>query len=143
MISVDNKVKNIYYMLCYSFYGDLLSEKEEESYKELTSQYKLDNLYLSVDMVLLGGEVNRDEIYKEKIQPKHFEILENSVGIIPNKKVLEHSKEEDIINLYKGIIDRLLQIGRNIYIVQHITSTPWSDSILQSLEYLIERVILP
>ena len=31
MISVDNKVKNIYYMLCYSFYGDLLSEKEEES----------------------------------------------------------------------------------------------------------------
>lgn len=95
--------------------------REEESYKELTSQYKLDNLYLSVDMVLLGGEVNRDEIYKEKIQPKHFEILENSVGIIPNKKVLEHSKEEEIINLYKGIIDRLLQIGRNIYIVQHST----------------------
>ena len=41
MISVDNKVKNIYYMLCYSFYGDLLSEKEEDS---LGSE-AFDNIY--------------------------------------------------------------------------------------------------
>lgn len=29
MINVDNKVKNIYYMLCYSFFGEQLNEKEE------------------------------------------------------------------------------------------------------------------
>ena len=31
MISVDNKVKNIYYMLCYTFYGDKLNEEDESS----------------------------------------------------------------------------------------------------------------
>lgn len=34
MINVDNKVKNIYYMLCYSFFGDRLNEKEEASLGE-------------------------------------------------------------------------------------------------------------
>jgi hypothetical protein len=28
VINVDNKIKNIYYMLCYSFNKDLLSEKD-------------------------------------------------------------------------------------------------------------------
>ncbi len=31
MIKVDNKVKNIYYMLCYSFYGEKLDEKDEDN----------------------------------------------------------------------------------------------------------------
>lgn len=31
MINVDNKIKNIYYMLCYSFNRDLLSEKDVSS----------------------------------------------------------------------------------------------------------------
>lgn len=31
MINIDNKVKNIYYMLCYTFYGDRLNEKDEAS----------------------------------------------------------------------------------------------------------------
>lgn len=34
MINVDNKVKNIYYMLCYSFFGNRLNEKEEASLGE-------------------------------------------------------------------------------------------------------------
>ena len=28
MINVDNKVKNIYYMLCYSFNKDLLTQRD-------------------------------------------------------------------------------------------------------------------
>lgn len=34
MINVDNKVKNIYYMLCYSFYGEQLNQKDESSLGE-------------------------------------------------------------------------------------------------------------
>lgn len=93
--------------------------REDESYKELVSEYSLDNLHLSVDMVLLGGEVNRSEIYSRKRTPKNLQILENSVGIIPNKKVLDYGKEDTVINLYKLLIDRLLQIGKEVYIVQH------------------------
>ena len=48
MINVDNKVKNIYYMLCYSFYGDLLNEKDEA---ELGSE-AFDNVYNLFSLLL-------------------------------------------------------------------------------------------
>ena len=48
MINVDNKVKNIYYMLCYSFYGELLNEKEEAS---LGSE-AFDNIYNLFSLLL-------------------------------------------------------------------------------------------
>lgn len=48
MISVDNKVKNIYYMLCYSFYGEQLNEKEEA---ELGTE-AFDNIYNLFSLLL-------------------------------------------------------------------------------------------
>ena len=48
MINVDNKVKNIYYMLCYSFYGELLNEKDEA---ELGSE-AFDNIYNLFSLLL-------------------------------------------------------------------------------------------
>ena len=48
MINVDNKVKNIYYMLCYSFYGEQLNEKDESSLgeEEFENIYNLFSLLL-------------------------------------------------------------------------------------------------
>ncbi len=48
MINVDNKVKNIYYMLCYSFYGELLNEKDEA---KLGSE-AFDNIYNLFSLLL-------------------------------------------------------------------------------------------
>ena len=48
MINVDNKVKNIYYMLCYSFYGEQLKEKDEA---ELGSE-AFDNIYNLFSLLL-------------------------------------------------------------------------------------------
>lgn len=48
MINVDNKVKNIYYMLCYSFYGEQLNEKDEA---ELGSE-AFDNIYNLFSLLL-------------------------------------------------------------------------------------------
>ena len=48
MINVDNKVKNIYYMLCYSFYGEQLKEKNEA---ELGSE-AFDNIYNLFSLLL-------------------------------------------------------------------------------------------
>lgn len=48
MINVDNKVKNIYYMLCYSFYGEQLNEKEEA---ELGTE-AFDNIYNLFSLLL-------------------------------------------------------------------------------------------
>lgn len=48
MINVDNKVKNIYYMLCYSFYGEQLNQKDEA---ELGSE-AFDNIYNLFSLLL-------------------------------------------------------------------------------------------
>lgn len=48
MINVDNKVKNIYYMLCYSFYGDRLNQKDEA----LLGDEAFDNVYNLFSLLL-------------------------------------------------------------------------------------------
>jgi 5-methylcytosine-specific restriction enzyme subunit McrC len=50
MIKVDNKVKNIYYMLCYSFYGEKLNEKDEDNLGDEAFEniYNLFSLLLSM-----------------------------------------------------------------------------------------------
>ena len=48
MINVDNKIKNIYYMLCYSFNKDLLTEKE---ISDVDSE-SFDNIYNLFSIIL-------------------------------------------------------------------------------------------
>ena len=48
MINVDNKVRNIYYMLCYSFYGEKLNEKDET----LLGEEAFDNIYNLFSLLL-------------------------------------------------------------------------------------------
>lgn len=65
MINVDNKIKNIYYMLCYSFYGELLNIHDEAS---LGSE-AFDNIYNLFSLLLfliLKKEIKKG-LYKEYI----------------------------------------------------------------------------
>ena len=48
MIKVDNKVKNIYYMLCYSFNKDLLTEKDIAN----VDSESFDNIYNLFSIIL-------------------------------------------------------------------------------------------
>ncbi len=62
MIKVDNKVRNIYYMLCYSFYGERLNEKEEANLGEEA----FDNVYnlFSILLCLLLKKQVKKGVYK-------------------------------------------------------------------------------
>ena len=48
MINVDNKVRNIYYMLCYSFYGEQLNKKSES----MLGEEAFENIYNLFSMLL-------------------------------------------------------------------------------------------
>ena len=65
MINVDNKVKNIYYMLCYSFYGDQLNLKDESNLGEEAFE-NIYNLFSLLLCMLLKREVKRG-IHREYI----------------------------------------------------------------------------
>lgn len=62
MIKVDNKVKNIYYMLCYSFYGERLKEKDEESLGEEAFE-NIYNLFSLLLCMILKKQIKKG-IYK-------------------------------------------------------------------------------
>ena len=65
MINVDNKVKNIYYMLCYSFIGERLNEKEEAQLSDeaFSNIYNLFSLLLCL---ILKKQVKKG-LYKEYV----------------------------------------------------------------------------
>jgi len=58
MINIDNKVKNVYYMLCYVFYGDRLTEREEGKFG--TESYdNLNNLFATLLCLLLDKQIKK------------------------------------------------------------------------------------
>ena len=65
MIKVDNKIKNIYYMLCYSFYGKELSQKDEES----LGDEAFDNIYnlFSIFICMLLKKQIKKGMHKEYV----------------------------------------------------------------------------
>lgn len=77
MINVDNKVKNIYYMLCYSFFGEQLNEKDEA---ELGDE-AFDNIYNLFSLLLCL-------ILKKQIKkglPREYVAITDEIPIIKGK----------------------------------------------------------
>ena len=58
MINVDNKVKNIYYMLCYSFYGEQLNQKDESNLGEEVFE-NIYNLFSLLLCLLLKKQIKK------------------------------------------------------------------------------------
>jgi len=91
MITVDNKVKNIYYMLCYSFYGERLNEKEEAS----LGDEAFDNIYnlFSLLLCLILKKQVKKGIYK------NYNYYADEVNFIKGKiNITETIKTKNIAN---------------------------------------------
>ena len=63
MITVDNKIKNIYYMLCYSFYGERLNEKDEASLGDEAFE-NIYNLFSLLLCMILKKQIKKG-VYKD------------------------------------------------------------------------------
>lgn len=97
MIKIDNKVRNIYYMLCYSFYGEKLNEKESselgsEAFENIYNLFSLllclllkkqvkkglykDYNYISDDINLIKGKININETISRGLLSKKRVVCE-------------------------------------------------------------------
>ena len=65
MINVDNKVRNIYYMLCYNFFGERLNEKDEAKLGDEAFE-NIYNLFSLLLCLLLKKQIKKG-LYKEYI----------------------------------------------------------------------------
>lgn len=100
-------------------YIGIICAREMKSYTALIDTYNLKNVVLKKDIVLNIREVNYGLIYNSIPQINLPEICQNAVGIIPNQRLLKYLSEEKLLAIYKDIIDELLNLGKNIYILRH------------------------
>lgn len=154
MINVDNKVKNIYYMLCYSFYGEQLNEKDESSLGEeafeniynlfslllcliLKKQIKkgLHKEYINVDDELstvrgkidLNKTINNNSLVRKKIYCDFDEYSENCLlNQIIKTTMFYLLKSNKIGSTTKDEIKRLLNYFSNVDVID-IKSIKWDQ----------------
>lgn len=120
----------------YGYIGNLLLhsliKQELKSVKEIYAReddglnnlkkLRLNNVERSFDIVLQNNQpYNLSHIYKrdESEQFKDIQVLKNSVGIVPNVKIMKHGNKENLYNLYFEIINHLIKNNKNIYLLRH------------------------
>jgi len=79
------------------------------------------NVRYSSDIVLQNKNYSIPNIFRVDFSPQTYSIQKNSIGIIPNQKVMERLDESTFYQLYRSIIERLLQRGKNVYLMPHST----------------------
>lgn len=92
-------------------------EKQNQKYLEKFTKKKIS---YSVDIVLQNKGYNIQNILKSTYTPKMKNVKENSVGVIPNSKVFERVSKINFLQVYKKLIDYLVNAkNKHVYILMH------------------------
>ena len=99
---------------------DLIFAREYSGMKALLNSFSIsDNVIQSPDVVLQTKEEPKYVYIHEEI-PKYIDLItKNNVGIIPNRQTIIHGSHEQVIEIYKMIIDELIKQNFNVYIFRH------------------------
>lgn len=99
---------------------NLVFAREMEGKEELEKIKTRNDIRLSMDIVVQSKTIDWNNIFVSEPTLEYLKIstIEN-VGIIPNCQTTIHGNEEEILALYKCIIEKLLKMGKEIYIFRH------------------------
>lgn len=100
-------------------YPALIFAREDFSYHTVKKQFNLNNVSLSKDMVLVGGEVDKATVLQSSIQLREYHIKKTCVAVVPNKKLADKLSFEKAFLIYKDVVDSLIKYGRTVYIIRH------------------------
>lgn len=101
-------------------YPRIVFAREEEGLEYLQRDFNLQNVRLSIDLVLQNKEIDWNNVYTKKTSIDVPKVNgDKTVGIVPNMQCIKHGNEETIIELYKSIIDKLLADGYTVYTFRH------------------------
>lgn len=94
--------------------------REEQGSDLLEGMYELNNVRRSSDIVLQNKGIDNSRVFKQKpVLNIPNGISHDSVAIIPNARCLEHGRQDDILFLYRKIVDLLLKNSREVYLLRH------------------------
>ncbi|MBA7555618.1 hypothetical protein ES705_48294 [subsurface metagenome] len=77
------------------------------------------NVEQNYDIVLQNKGYNLANIYNKEVYFKEMKIESNSVGIIPNLRVIERVNQDEIYSIYRSLINRLIDAKKTVYIIRH------------------------
>ncbi len=138
----QNRKKLLNEINVYLKYPNIIFAREKDGYQQLKELFKLSNVKLSNDLVLQNQKINIENIfenYAEKYLPK---VKSNSVAIVPNKQCFNYGNENSIIEIYKTIIDELIEKNFNVYLFRHSEEDLIICQKLKSLYLNNSKVIL-
>ena len=113
---IINSLSKKYFPMCEKIYA-----REKDSYNNL-KKYSTRNIELANDIVLQFGNIIDEAVITNSNEYKtiiDFNIKENSVGVVPNTKLLKYLSMEKLLNYYKLIINNILTLNKNIYLIYH------------------------
>lgn len=99
--------------------ANLVYSREQEGFRALSEEYHLKNVQLSDDLVLQHSDINVARIFKTTHKDESLHVKPNAVAIIPNVKNYKFGNKPLVLVAYKRMLDTLLALGKNVYIVSH------------------------
>lgn len=101
-------------------WAEVIFAREKNGYELLTKKYGLKNVKMSRDLVLQNKYITLQHIYKYSSRDIiRNEIPPKSVAVIPNIRICEFTSFEYAVDIYMKIIAKVLELGRNVYIIPH------------------------
>jgi len=86
---------------------------------QCVNKFSKKNVQKNHDIVLQNKELNLSNIYIGDVHFKYIKIEPNSVGIIPNLRVVERANPDEIYPIYISLIYRLANAQKTVYILRH------------------------
>lgn len=99
---------------------NLLFAREEEGAAALRECCSVTNAKLSPDIVLQAKEIDWKNVFVREPKPT-YPLLETigNVGIVPNRETLRHGNHDEVIHIYRSLIQKLRKGGKEVYIFRH------------------------
>lgn len=93
--------------------------REQEGYDALVNTYGLTNVRLAPDLVLSSREIEPEKVFRVPPKRRLPEIAENSAAVVPNSMNAAASSQDAVVRIYKDVVEELLQLGKNVYLLCH------------------------
>jgi len=105
-------------MKLYLKYPKRIFPREEQGFRSVR-KFSKKNIEIGYDIVLQNKEYDLSNIYNKDVHFKNIKIGPNSVGIVPNLRVIERAKPDEIYSVYYSLINRLIEAKKTVYILRY------------------------
>lgn len=96
----------------------IIFTREKQGY-DLLKSLGLNNIVMSNDLVIQSRKMEENFVFKQNVKCEEIDVQKNSVAVIPNIRNVQSSSEEKTIELYRQVIDKVIMLGKKVYLISH------------------------